>query len=437
MITITDEMAHAIDYIQNTTESVYITGKAGTGKTTFLKHLTSVLNKKYIITAPTGIAAVNAGGITLHSFLNIPFSVLGPDSAETSKYSPAKKMLANIIDVLIIDEISMVRADLLDFVDKKLRIYRDNDMPFGGIQVVMFGDLHQLPPVVRADDRKELAKYYPGPYFFNANVFQKQGFKIFEFTTVFRQSDDKFIQILNNIRNYKLTADDLQALEELRNKQQCENYDGKYIHICSHKADVQKINDNLLGEATHEYKTVLEGDFNPQSMPCDDILRLRVGARVMTLVNDKDHRFYNGSLGIITHLSETEVGVLLDNGIQVKLDKYAWESCEYKVNSENQIEKIVKGSCKQFPLQLAWAITIHKSQGLTFDNIVIHSKSMFCSGQLYVALSRCRTLEGIVSESFITPKMIIPDKELSAFEKAYSSRNNYFDEETYNIMRSC
>ena len=438
---VTDEMQQAIELIQNTNENLYITGKAGTGKTTFLKYIVENIEKRFIITAPTGIAAVNAGGITLHSFLNIPFGVLGPTSAQDSKFFPAKKALANAIDILVIDEISMVRADVLDFVDIKLRLYRQNSEPFGGIQVVMFGDLHQLPPVVTSAEKNALATYYPGPYFFNAKVFREKGFRIVELTHIFRQSDANFITILNNIRNYHLTPDDIASLEERRNKTLSADYGGKYIHICSLKNDVVEINHKLLGTPTHSYKAILDGDFNANSMPCDDVLSLRVGARVMTLVNDREHRFYNGSLGFVSALSENTVTVALDNGNTVELAPFNWEQAEYKVQEclvngvpEKKIERVVKGGCKQIPLTLAWAITIHKSQGLTFDNIVIHSKGMFCPGQLYVALSRCTSLEGIASENFISQRMIFPDHELSAFEHAYKAHGNIFDRVTYKSM---
>lgn len=438
MITITDEMREAIALIENTNEPLYITGKAGTGKTTFLKYLVENIKKQFIIAAPTGVAAVNAGGITLHSFLNIPFGVLTPHSVSDSKFYPKKKQLVNAIDVLVIDEISMVRADVIDFVDKKLRIYRSCDKPFGGVQVIMFGDLHQLPPVVTSAEKEALSYFYRGPHFFEAAVWREQGFHIIELTHIFRQSDEGFIKILNDIRNYQLAPEDIDKLEEIRNKEVSKNYDSNYIHICSHKNDVIKINTELLGQFTHTYEAELDDGFSESSMPCDDKLQLRVGARVMTLTNDKEGRYYNGSLGIITNLSNDKVTVALDEGYEVELDKYTWEQCEYKTEKDEEgkpkVVKTVKGSCKQFPVTLAWAITIHKSQGLTFDKIVIHSKGMFCSGQLYVALSRCRTLEGIISDNFISQKMIFPDNKLSAFEKASKERGNIFDRATYRMM---
>ena len=432
-MTLTDEMAKVMRIIEKTDDLIYITGKAGTGKTTFLKYLASHTSKRSIITAPTGVAAINAGGTTLHSFLGIPFGVLTPDMIKKSRFSPRKQMLCNCIDLLIIDEISMVRADVIDFINAKLKMYRRSNEPFGGIQVVMFGDLHQLPPVVKRTERDILDEIYLGPYFFNAKVFQEKGFHIIELSHVFRQSDEKFINVLNNIRDYKMTPDDINVLEEVRDRKESQNFDNGYIHICSHKEDVTAINSELLRTPTHEYKAELGDDFNENAMPCDALLQLRVGARVMTLVNDPEKRYYNGSLGYVTTLSDDSIGLRLDNGYEVELGRYTWEACEYQME-KGEMKKVVKGTCCQFPVSLAWAITIHKSQGLTFDKIAIHSKHMFCSGQLYVALSRCRSLEGIVSDSFISKRMILPDKELSNFETAYKQNNNYFDVNTYNSM---
>lgn len=433
-MTITDEMKKAIELIETTNESVYITGKAGTGKTTFLKWLVANCNKKFVVAASTGIAAINAGGVTLHSLLNIPFGVHNPNSSINQGYIPAKMELMNTIDALIIDEICMVRPDTIDYIDQKLRRYRDNDEPFGGVQIIMFGDLYQLPPVVTNNEKDILLQFYRGVYFFYAHVFRKYGFHIIELNHIFRQSDPRFIEILNHIRSYQITQDDIDDLEEIRDRHLSEDYNNKYIHICTYRKDVQRINEELLGTPSHTYYAIIEKDFNLQSAPCDRKLSLRVGARVMMLVNDKAHVYCNGSLGVVVALNDKTIQVKLDNGCTVAVERCEWSAQEYKMK-DGKIVSEVKGTCKQFPLTLAWAITIHKSQGLTFDNIVIHAKGVFCPGQIYVALSRCTSLEGIVSDVFIDQRHILPDKELLAFEKAYKTTGHIFNRDTYKLMR--
>lgn len=432
-MTITDEMKKAIELIETTNESVYITGKAGTGKTTFLKWLVSNCKKKFVVTASTGIAAINAGGVTLHSFLNIPFGVHNPNSAVT-QFNHAKIELMNTIDALIIDEISMVRPDTIDYIDQKLRMYRNSDEPFGGVQIIMFGDLYQLPPVVTNNEKDILLQFYRGVYFFYAYVFRKHGFHIVELNHIFRQTNPRFIEILNNIRSYKLTQEDIEDLEVLRDRKLSEEYDNQYIHICSYRKDVQRINEELLGTPTHIYYATIEKDFNLSSAPCDRKLSLRVGARVMMLINDKAHVYCNGSLGVVIGLDDKVVKVQLDNGCTVAVERCEWSAQEYKMKNGKIVSEI-KGTCKQFPLTLAWAITIHKSQGLTFDHVVVHTKGVFCPGQVYVALSRCTSLEGIISDVFIDHRHILPDDELLAFEKAYNATHNFFNRETYKLMR--
>lgn len=434
MITLTNEMLEAVSIIENTNQSLYITGKAGTGKTTFLRYIAANIKKRFVIAASTGIAAVNAGGVTLHSLFNIPFGVLVEGCDARTSYRPDKASLLNAIDAIIIDEISMVRPDTIDFVDRTLRMYRSNDEPFGGVQIIMFGDLFQLPPVVKKDEEHILMQFYKGPYFFFAQVFRECGFKVIELTKIFRQSDQKFIDILNNIREYNITDDNIEDLESLRNKSISNDYDGQYVHLCSFRRDAQKINTEMLGEPTHTYKATLSGDFQPNAAPCDQDLLLRVGARVMMLVNDPMHVYCNGSLGIIVGLSQDVITVMLDNGCQVAVMRGKWTNKEYRMVN-GKIETIEKGSCEQFPVALAWAITIHKSQGLTFDNVVLHTDRVFAPGQLYVALSRCRSLEGIVSNSFIGKKHVLVDKTLLAFDRACKSNNNMFNRETIKLMR--
>lgn len=433
-MTLTEEMNKAFQLIEDTTQCLYITGKAGTGKTTFLKYIVENSSKQLMVTASTGIAAINAGGVTLHSLFKIPLDIQNPNTTLRSRISPDSIKLFESLELLIIDEISMVRPDTIDFVDRVLRLYRMNDEPFGGVQVVMFGDLYQLPPVVKTDEKNVLLTLYRGVYFFYAHVFKECGFQMIELTQVFRQSEARFVEILNNIRNYKLTNRDINDLDKLRDRRESRKFDNDYIHICSFRKDVQKINAEMLGTPTHTYMAEIDKDFPPSSAPCDVQLNLRVGARVMLLVNDPQKLFCNGSMGTVTALTQTIVSVRLDTGIDVKVQQHKWSAHEYKVKGD-KIEKQDKGCCKQFPLTLAWAITIHKSQGLTFDKIVLHTRRIFAPGQLYVALSRCTSMKGIISESFIDKRFIIPDNELIAFEKAVKANDNIYDKNAYRSMR--
>ena len=433
-MTLTNEMTQAFQLIEETKENLYITGKAGTGKTTLLKYIVSNTSKRVVVAASTGIAAINAGGATLHSLFNIPLGVQSPNDKMGGRFYPDKVALYQRIDTLIIDEISMVRPDTIDYIDRKLRLYRMRDEPFGGIQVVMFGDLYQLPPVLKKDEKDILLMFYRGVYFFYAHVFLKYGFRVIELNTVFRQSDSRFVEILNHIRNYKMTARDIEDLDVLRDRRESRNFDNDHIHICAFKKDVQKINSELLGQPTFQSGAVYAGDFPLNSTPCDGVLSLRVGARVMTTVNDPNHLYCNGSLGVVTSLAPGAVGVHLDTGNDIAVALYEWKAKEYKLVGD-KIETIDKGSCTQYPLTLAWAITIHKSQGLTFDKVSIHANNIFAPGQLYVALSRCRSMKGIITESFINNKHIIPDKELIAFEKAYQAHKSIFNRDTYRSMK--
>jgi hypothetical protein len=434
-IVITPEMQQAIDIIQYSTDHLYLTGKAGTGKTTLLRHILRTVKKNFVIAASTGVAAINAGGCTLHSLLSIPFGVLAPDDVIKKNVSPNKIKMLQMVDTIIIDEISMVRPDVLDYIDRKLRLILSNEQPFGGIQIVMIGDLFQLPPVVKKEELVVLQHYYRGSYFFHAEVWRKTEFKIVELNQVFRQSDSKFVNILNRTREYQLTDDDIEELECCRSIKSADDFENKAVHLCARKSTVQEINNKLLGEATHTFTATLTNDFNPMSAPCDLELSLRLGARVMMTVNDPQKKYYNGSLGVVVGLSDDGMDVRLDSGLLAFVTRHTWTDIEY-VECEGKIVKKEKGSCTQYPVTLAWAITIHKSQGLTFDNIVIHTKGMFAPGQMYVALSRCTSLSGISTDAFISPKHIFADRELLMFVDAYRNANYVFNRDVYRMMRN-
>lgn len=433
---LTDEMLRAFHIIEETTDCLFITGKAGTGKTTLLKYIVENTHKNIIVAASTGIAAINAGGVTLHSLFGIPFDLQGPNTPIKGKLYKDKFMLFEKLDTLIIDEASMIRPDILDYVDRKLKLYRMNSLPFGGVQIVLFGDLFQLPPVIKKNEELILRQWYHGNYFFHSHAIREVGFQIIELTKVFRQRDDRFVNMLNRIREYQLLPMDIDDLSELRDNRSSKDFTTKAIHICSLRRDADRINNQMIGETTHVFPAQFKESFNPKNAPCDLNLRLRVGARVMTLVNDNQQKFYNGSMGTVSWIQANKIGVKLDAGHEVIVEPFTWVDREYKVMDE-AIVTIEKGSCRQFPLTLGWAITIHKSQGLTFDNIVVHCPYAFAPGMLYVALSRCTSMQGIVTDFFINAKAIIKDNELIAFNTVCRNNGNKFNLDVYRgICRS-
>ncbi len=423
----------AWNIIEKTSANLFLTGKAGTGKTTFLKELKRLSPKRMVVLAPTGIAAINAGGMTIHSFFQLPFSpyvpgtTFGGGEQKRYKFSKAKRNIIRSIDLLVIDEISMVRSDLLDAIDSVLRQYRKrHDLPFGGVQLLMIGDLHQLAPVVSGQEEEMLRQYYDTPYFFSSNALKQAGYLTIELQKVYRQQDQQFISLLNQIRENRATADTLQAL----NQRYIPNFEppknGNYIRLTTHNAPAQHINEQQLAalpSQAHTFTAEVEDDFPESSYPADFNLVLKPGAQVMFIKNDPQHRFYNGMIGEVRTIIGDKITVRSkDTDEEFELEKAEWTNAKYTLNEETkEIEETVEGVFRQYPVRLAWAITIHKSQGLTFEHAVIDASRSFTHGQTYVALSRCKTLEGMVLSQPLSPSAIISDKTIDSFNSQIAS----------------
>ena len=420
-------------YIVSTNVSVFLTGKAGTGKTTFLRHIVSTLKKRCVVLAPTGVAAVNAEGVTIHSFFQLPLCPYLPDVKELvteyqlpDKFKQLRKEKQKIIrtlDLIIIDEISMVRADLLDAVDMMLRRYRHSSKPFGGVQLLMIGDVQQLPPVVTDEEKPYMDKVYPSSFFFHSKALQKIHYVTIELTTVYRQQDDRFITLLNNVRDNNIDRSTLDALNSRYDP--TFNPDDKegYIRLTTHNYQADNVNARKLAKLNAKpfvLKASVEGNFLPSSFPTDETLTLKEGAQVMFVRNDSGgHAYYNGKIAIVEGYDPDEGVSVVDkegNHIVVKQDK--WENVKYEIDeTDNQIKQKVDGTFTQYPLRLAWAITVHKSQGLTFDKVIIDAASAFTFGQVYVALSRCRSLEGIVLATPLSEKCMFDNQDIIDFNK--------------------
>ncbi len=424
------ELQLAWQFIENTGTHLFLTGKAGTGKTTFLRRLREQSPKRMVVLAPTGIAAINAGGVTIHSFFQLSFAPFVPDTTLNSaqihyRINKEKRNIIRSMDLLVIDEISMVRADLLDAVDATLRRYRDREKPFGGVQLLMIGDLQQLAPVVKDSEWEMLRHYYETPYFFASRALRETTYMTIELEKVYRQSDTFFLSLLNKIRENK--ADD-EVLNELNKRYQRDFQPPKeegYIRLTTHNNQAQRINDrelaSLPGKA-YSFRAEVKDDFPEYSYPADEVLTIKEGAQIMFLKNDvsSEKRYYNGMIGEVVTVNEMGMFVRgKDSEHEFQLLQEEWGNYKYVLNEETkEITEEIAGVFRQYPIRLAWAITIHKSQGLTFERAIIDARNSFAHGQTYVALSRCKTLDGMVLESPLRREAIISDSVVDNFTKA-------------------
>ena len=433
------EFQDALQLITHTRQSVFLTGKAGTGKSTFLKYICNHTRKKYVVLAPTGIAAINAGGVTLHSFFKLPFRPMLPDDPDLSlshgrifeffKYPKEKRKIIAEVDLIIIDEISMVRADIIDCVDRILRVYSGNmRLPFGGKQLLFVGDVFQLEPVVPSDQKEILSLFYASPFFFSARVFKDINLVPIELQKVYRQTDPVFINVLDRIRNNAARKQELDTLNGRYFTSFEPQNEDMYITLATRRDQVDFINEKKLAELPgEEYVSVgkIEGDFPESSLPTQLNLSIKEQAQVIFIDNDYERRWVNGTIGMVSGIDENgNVYVLLESGVEHLVEPTSWRNYKYKYNEkERRIEEEIVGTFEQLPIRLAWAITVHKSQGLTFSRVVVDlTGGVFAGGQTYVALSRCTSLEGLVLKSTISSRDIFIRKEIVEFSQIFNNQ---------------
>ncbi len=436
------ELELALQFIDKTDRNIFVTGKAGTGKTTFLHKIKRESLKRMVIVAPTGVAAINAKGVTIHSFFQMPFGPILPDQiANTSntqrKFNKTKIDIIKSLDLIIIDEISMVRADLLDGIDQVMRRYKNKNKVFGGAQVLMIGDLQQLAPVVRPNEWSLLQQHYNTVYFFSSKAYQEANVVPIELKHIYRQKNEDFITILNEIRNDSLSEKSAEILNSRYAPSFSPTKDDGYITLTTHNNRANLINNselNKLSTKSSYFKAEVSGKFNENAFPNSEKLELKIGAQVMFIKNDSspEKRYYNGKIGIVTDISKESVTVQCPDEIdEIVTERETWNNINYSINDETkEIKEDITGSFIQIPLRLAWAITIHKSQGLTFERAIIDAEASFAHGQTYVALSRCTSLEGLVLKTPITSSAIINDKTVSVFNE--SVEENHPDEDILN-----
>lgn len=446
----------AYDFLEYTGVNVFLTGKAGTGKTTFLRELKRRSPKRMIVVAPTGVAAINAGGVTIHSFFQLPFGPYVPGSSDTvergeklqytHKFNREKINIIKTIDLLVIDEISMVRADLLDAVDDMLRRYRSKSEPFGGVQLLLIGDLQQLAPVVKEDEWALLKQHYASAFFFHSKALAATRYVAIELKHVYRQQDREFVDLLNRVRENRVDA----AVLGMLNRRYVPGFkpsdDEGYITLTTHNHQAQRINDVKMAELStraYSFKAEVKDNFPTYSYPTEETLVLKQGAQVMFVKNDSspEKRYYNGKIGKITAINDRSIEVVgKEDGLKIQVTPEEWTNTRYTLDEETrEITETVEGTFKQYPLKTAWAITIHKSQGLTFERAIVDANAAFAHGQVYVALSRCKTFEGLVLSSPVTVRSLVSDGAIDEFvreaeqkepnkEELQQARQSYFRE---------